>query len=77
MKEGRDMAKIKVEDTRRSASSYGSRFCICPKCGNKIDHPRGIPCSSIKCTQCGTFMKGEHCAELKGRSDLKKGGGKK
>ncbi|MGQ9582510.1 MAG: hypothetical protein ACUVV6_03240 [Thermoplasmatota archaeon] len=71
------MARIRVEDTRRSASSYGSRFCICPKCGNKIDHPRGVPCSSIRCTKCGAFMKGEHCADLAKASGIKKGGRRK
>ncbi|MEM4728834.1 MAG: hypothetical protein QXH42_03615 [Thermoplasmata archaeon] len=74
------MAK-KIEDTKRFASSYGSRFCICPKCSNKIEHPRGIPCSSIKCPRCGAFMKGEHCAEMRaedaGKKAGKKGGGKK
>jgi cation diffusion facilitator family transporter len=26
--------------------------CICNKCGHKIEHKRGIPCSTIKCPKC-------------------------
>lgn len=26
--------------------------CICEKCGYKVKHMRGVPCSSIKCPKC-------------------------
>jgi cation diffusion facilitator family transporter len=30
--------------------------CVCPKCGYKKEHERGVPCSSLKCPKCGTKM---------------------
>ncbi|MBN1325706.1 cation transporter [Candidatus Falkowbacteria bacterium] len=27
-------------------------YCVCEKCGYKISHQRGIPCSDIKCPNC-------------------------
>ena len=31
-------------------------FCICPQCGEKIEHKRGIPCYKQKCPKCGANM---------------------
>jgi len=30
--------------------------CICPQCGHHQPHERGIPCTQVKCPQCGTAM---------------------
>ncbi|MBU4484025.1 DUF5320 domain-containing protein [bacterium] len=30
--------------------------CLCPKCGKKIPHQRGVPCTSINCPSCGSPM---------------------
>jgi len=29
-------------------------YCMCPKCGEKVKHTAGVPCSSLKCPKCGT-----------------------
>ncbi len=30
--------------------------CVCPQCGEKTPHQRGIPCFEQKCPKCGTAM---------------------
>lgn len=31
-------------------------FCVCPKCGIKVEHKRAEPCNTLKCPQCGAVM---------------------
>ena len=31
-------------------------YCVCPKCGAKIPHERGVVCTLISCPQCGEKM---------------------
>ncbi len=31
-------------------------YCICPVCGEKIAHQRGLPCMNMKCPKCGAKM---------------------
>jgi predicted Fe-Mo cluster-binding NifX family protein len=43
---------------RENASGPGTRtgaanFCVCPACGTKTPHERGIPCTQVNCPQCG------------------------
>lgn len=44
---------------------FGSKKCVCPKCGKVVPHSRrGIPCSDVKCPDCGIPMKGERCGGM-------------
>ena len=31
-------------------------YCVCPKCGEKLPHQPGTPCSSVSCPKCGAKM---------------------
>ncbi len=31
-------------------------FCVCPNCGQKGPHKRGVPCYRTKCLECGNMM---------------------
>ncbi len=33
-----------------------SGYCVCPKCGYKVEHGRGTPCYKSKCPKCNTIM---------------------
>lgn len=39
-----------------SAVAGLSVFCVCPQCGEKEVHQRGIPCNKRICPKCGTPM---------------------
>ncbi|MHB9075274.1 MAG: NifB/NifX family molybdenum-iron cluster-binding protein [Desulfobaccales bacterium] len=42
---------------RGSGAGAGmSNSCICPACGAKAPHERGIPCMQVNCPQCGKPM---------------------
>lgn len=46
---------------RGSRGRGGSSECECPKCGHKIPHTRGVPCSTVNCPKCNTPMRGAFC----------------
>ena len=31
-------------------------YCICPRCGEKVSHTTGTPCTSLKCPKCGSTL---------------------
>ncbi len=39
------------------ASAAGpTGYCVCPQCGQREPHGRGVPCIERKCPKCGTAM---------------------
>jgi predicted Fe-Mo cluster-binding NifX family protein len=34
-------------------------FCLCPQCGHREAHARGIPCTQRTCSRCGALMSRE------------------
>jgi len=42
---------------KEAAGKGPGDYCVCEKCGYKIIHERGIPCSSLKCPKCGINLK--------------------
>jgi hypothetical protein len=30
--------------------------CLCPGCGQRVPHQRGVPCNQRKCPTCGKTM---------------------
>jgi len=51
------------KSTKRGMGYGGSDYCVCPQCGHKEEHERGIPCAQKKCPKCGARMMGEICED--------------
>jgi len=47
-----DYRPNRVRGKRQSYEGY----CVCPECGVKIGHSRGVPCRQMKCNSCGINM---------------------
>ncbi len=42
---------------RGGGSGFGpGGSCVCPGCGAKVPHQRGVPCYQVKCPSCGMSM---------------------
>ena len=39
-------------EIKGAAGRGPSGYCVCPKCGYKIPHQRGVPCSTLQCPNC-------------------------
>jgi len=43
--------KFKKEFEKAESQGSGG-WCVCSKCGYKIEHQPGVPCSSLRCPEC-------------------------
>ena len=43
-----------IQEHRHDMGEGG--FCLCPKCGERIEHKQGIPCQEERCPECGNKM---------------------
>lgn len=58
-------------------SGFGpSTYCVCPKCGTKVEHVRGVPCTETKCPKCGSYMIGNQAYNAS-EKNIPKGNGAK
>lgn len=44
-----------METERRHDMGVGG-FCICPRCGERTPHTRGVPCQDARCAKCGVKL---------------------
>lgn len=59
---GRGMGLGRGRGVRQGIRGLGGvSECVCPKCGHKQTHNRGIPCTQVACPKCGTMMTGDFC----------------
>ena len=42
---------------RNKGGAFGiGGYCICAKCGKKVEHQSGVKCTTLKCSECEHTM---------------------
>lgn len=53
---GRGQRRSSRGGQRRSSADEAVDKCVCPNCGEKVPHQRGVPCNRHQCPSCGARM---------------------
>lgn len=62
---GRGQGRNAGQGRRGGAVGEGpAGYCVCPKCGEKVKHIAGTPCTAMKCPKCESFLLREGVAEI-------------
>ncbi len=51
---GQSGGRGRMDGTKPGAGPSGN--CVCPSCGTKVPHGRGVPCYNASCPKCGAKM---------------------
>jgi predicted Fe-Mo cluster-binding NifX family protein len=54
VRQGRGRREQRFTGGTLAGGSTGN--CLCPKCGNREPHERGVPCMQKQCPKCGSAM---------------------
>lgn len=54
--QGRGMGKGGGQGRNKGGAFGPGGFCVCAKCGEKIQHQQGVKCTTLKCPKCGHTM---------------------
>lgn len=58
-----------------SAQTNGAKYCVCSECGYSEEHEKkgegkSVPCTKIRCPECGTLMRGSDTKVLKKKKSI-------
>ncbi len=56
MGEGRGLGNGGGRGRNRGGSFGVGGYCVCAKCGAKVEHQQGVKCTTVKCPECGHIM---------------------
>jgi hypothetical protein len=55
---------------KNKGGGYGvGGYCVCAKCGAKVEHQQGVKCTTLKCPDCGHTMTREELLNDKRSKD--------
>ncbi|MGI6065682.1 MAG: NifB/NifX family molybdenum-iron cluster-binding protein [Bacillota bacterium] len=56
MGQGRGQGRGQGKKCFSGQSKGFTQNCVCPQCGITVPHQRQVPCTSMRCPQCGSVM---------------------
>jgi hypothetical protein len=54
--EGKGMGKGGGQGRNKGGAFGTGGYCVCAKCGTKLEHQQGVKCTTLKCPDCGHTM---------------------
>jgi DNA-directed RNA polymerase subunit RPC12/RpoP len=65
MKSGKGLGLGGHKGNNKGGAFGPGGYCLCVKCGHKVQHEQGVKCTEIKCPKCGHTMVREELVKNK------------